>query len=65
MIVLSPKCPGIVVECACGAVLAYNATDVYDGNYVRCPVCGEKIGVKIIDMGIPNEMEKEKEKKND
>ena len=50
MIVLSPRCPGMVVECTCGAVLAYNAADVYDDSYVRCPVCGEKVEVKILNV---------------
>jgi DNA-directed RNA polymerase subunit RPC12/RpoP len=59
MIVLSPKCPGMVVECACGAVLAHTMADVYDGNYVRCPVCGEKIEVRIINVESPGISSKE------
>ncbi len=59
MIVLSPKCPGIVVECACGAVLAYTIADVYDNSYVRCPVCGEKIEVKIVEVESPRISSKE------
>lgn len=48
MIILSEKFGGLLRVCdKCGAVLGYNGKDVYEGKYVYCPICKEKLEVEI------------------
>lgn len=45
MEILYPKHPGRIVICDyCGALLAYNDKDVYDGD-IYCPICKQKTHV--------------------
>lgn len=41
MMVLANRCVGSLHICEnCASVLAYTPNDVYNGNKLRCPVCG-------------------------
>ena len=40
MQVLSPTFPGRILICdRCGALLAYNNSDIYGANLIYCPIC--------------------------
>lgn len=48
MRILSQLYPGITVQCSCGALLGVDPhQDIFDGKYVYCPICKEKIELPI------------------
>ena len=40
MKILSPTYPGSILICSdCGCLFAYNQSDLYENQFVYCPVC--------------------------
>ena len=48
MTIVSQKFPGLLRICdGCNILLAYDSTDVYENQFVYCPVCKTKLKVNI------------------
>jgi len=48
MIVLSPTYPGLIHECEyCHAILAYTQEDVWENEFIYCPLCHTKNKVRL------------------
>ena len=50
MTLLAKKFCGSITHCQCGAILAYNAKDIYGDKYIYCPICKSKIEVRFHDV---------------
>jgi hypothetical protein len=40
MNVLAKRCPGLLHVCSdCGALLSYTIDDIYENQFIYCPIC--------------------------
>lgn len=48
MTILSQKFPGLMRICdGCNALLSYDAADVYENQFIYCPICKTKLKVNV------------------